>query len=184
MKGKDFKGNVKGKYVKNDGGKSKRKDKGKSKDYGKHGKGAGAGRGKGPLPADVCKLCGGKGHWSRECPVRTLRQVQDEASSTTATQSMTGSGGTGLQAAQGSPQATTVRRIIKVNLDDLDEQMDEPEVTMLRMVQVGETYDLTYSDSDDDWFVWWKRLFHGLCQQLHERRCGALWHRWFEAAGW
>ena len=40
-----------------------------------------------------------------------------------------------------------------MNLDDLDEQMDEPEVTMLRMVQVGETYDLTYSDSDDDWFV-------------------------------
>ena len=79
--------------------------------------------------------------------------MQDGASSTTATQSMTSSGGTGLQAAQGSPQATTVRRIIKVNLDDLDEQMDEPEVTMLRMVQVGETYDLTYSDSDDDWFV-------------------------------
>ena len=64
------------------------------------------------------------------------------------------------------------------------QQSEGSEVTMLRMVQVGETYDLTYSDSDDDWFVWWKRLFHGLCQQLHERRCGALWHRWFEAAGW
>ena len=147
VKGKDFKGDVKGKYAKNDGGKSKGKDKGKRKDYGKHGKGAGVGRGKGPLPADVCQLCGGKGHWSRECPVRTLRQVQDGASSTTATQSMMSSGGTGLQAAQGSPQATTVRRIIQVNLDDLEEQMDEPEVTMLRMVQVGETYDLTYSDS-------------------------------------
>ena len=34
-----------------------------------------------------------------------------------------------------------------MNLDDLDEQLDEPEVTMLRIVQVGETYDLTYSDS-------------------------------------
>ena len=33
------------------------------------------------------------------------------------------------------------------------QQSEGSEVTMLRMVQVGETYDLTYSDSDDDWFV-------------------------------
>ena len=155
LKGKDLKGSSKGKHSKSDGGKSKGQDKGKSKDYGKHGKSAGQGRGRGPLPADTCKLCGGRGHRSRECPVRTLRQVaqtQDGGSSVT-TQSMVSSGGSGTQPAQGSLQSTAVRRIIQVDLDDLDETMDEPVVRMLRMVKAEETYDMTYSDSDDDWLL-------------------------------
>lgn len=40
-----------------------------------------------------------------------------------------------------------------MDLDDLDETMDEPIVNMLRMVKVEETYDMTYSDSDDDWLL-------------------------------
>ena len=42
-----------------------------------------AGKGNG-LSQDTCKLCGGKGHWSRECPMRTLRQVSETASTVTA----------------------------------------------------------------------------------------------------
>jgi hypothetical protein len=155
VKGRDFKGSNKGKHSKSVGGKPKGKDKGKGIDYGKHGKSAVQGHGKGPLPADVCKLCGGRGHWSRECPVRTLRQVAQtqDGGSTVATQSMASSGGSGAQAAQGSPQSTAVRRIIQVDLDDLDETMDEPVVKMRRMVKAEETYGMTYSDSDDDWLV-------------------------------
>ena len=117
----------------------------------KEGKGGAAGHGKGPLPADVSKLCGGRGHWSRECPVRTLRQVQDGISFTTTILSMVSSGGNGSQAAEGSPQSRTVRRISQVDLNDLDEPMNEPVITILRMVQIGEIYDLI--GSDDDWFV-------------------------------
>ena len=143
--GKDVKG--KGKFK--DGGKSKNKDKGKSKDYGKQGD-AGRGKGKG-LPNDMCKLCGNRGHWSRECPVRTLRQVAQDSVSTVNTQSLvsgaTGSGG----AVQGSPtttMSTAVRRVTYLNLDE-DEIPVEPYV---RMVDGG-VYDMTYSDSDDDWYV-------------------------------
>eukprot|EP00435_Cladocopium_sp_Y103_P017353 s850_g4.t1 len=153
-KTKDFKGG-KGKagFGKYDGGKSKGKDRGKNKDSGKYGKqGTQQGRGKGPLPADVCKLCGGRGHWSRECPVRNLRQVAQtqDGGSTVATQSMV-SGSSGAQAVQGSPQSTTVRRIIQVDLDELNEEEEPIPELYIRVVRAGETHDLTYSDSDDDW---------------------------------
>ena len=43
-----------------------------------------------PIPADTCKLCGGRGHWGRECPVRTLRQVaSNDAGSTATSQALT-----------------------------------------------------------------------------------------------
>ena len=99
----------------------------------------------------MCKLCGNRGHWSRECPVRTLRQVAQDSVSTVNTQSLvsgaTGSGG----AVQGSPtttMSTAVRRVTYLNLDE-DEIPVEPYV---RMVDGG-VYDMTYSDSDDDWYV-------------------------------
>ena len=54
------------------------------------------------------------------------------------------------QASQGWPQSKAVRRIIQVDLDDLDATMEEePLVKILRMVKVEEAY----SDSDDDWLV-------------------------------
>ena len=155
-KGKDGKGG-KGKPQRSDGGKSKGKDKGKGKSgngkgYNNFNNKGGQGKGKAPLPPDMCKLCGGYGHWSRECPVRTLRQVSQsqDGSSTVATQSMVSSTpGTGTQPS-GSP--TAVRRIIQVNLDELEE--DEPKIDYkIRMVKTGKAYDLTYSDSDDDWWV-------------------------------
>ena len=72
VKGK-MKGKQKGKHKggKDSKGRGKRKDtvkvkgkhKGKWKDFGKSSDGRGKGKG---LPAEVCKLCGGRGHWSRE----------------------------------------------------------------------------------------------------------------------
>ena len=88
------KGKEKGKRKRKDkGGKSKGKQKGKGfgsyakgkgKQYkGKDGKGKDAkGKGKG-VSADTCKLCGGKGHWSKECPMRALRQVSETSSTVT-----------------------------------------------------------------------------------------------------
>jgi hypothetical protein len=43
-----------------------------------------------------------------------------------------------------------VRRIIQVNLNDLDEPMEEP---LVRVVKASESYDMTYSDSDDEWCI-------------------------------
>ena len=92
-KGKD-KGKSKGKG-KDQKGKGKQKgkgqgfyggfdNKGKGKQQkGKDGKGKDCkGKGKGISP-DTCKLCGGRGHWSRECPMKTLRQVSDATSTVT-----------------------------------------------------------------------------------------------------
>ena len=115
-----------------DSGKVKGKDKSKSKDYGNYGKGAdNRGKGKG-LPSDVCKLCGGRGHWSRECPVRNLRQVSQDAASTVATQSLVSSGsgaqqhGSGAQGVQG-PGTTAVRRVTYFDLDETA-TVDEPAI--------------------------------------------------------
>ena len=153
-KGKDGKGS-KGKPQRYDGGgKPKGKGNGKNKDGGKGYKG-GPGGGKGPLPLDMCKLCGGAGHCGRECRVRNLRQVSQsqsqDAASTVATQSMVSSGsGFGIQAqAQGSP--SNVRRIIQVNLDEVNEEI--PLNFNVRVVKAHAAFDLTYSDSDEDWLV-------------------------------
>ena len=53
-------------------------NKGKGKNYRNYGKASGE-KGKGKLPYDTCKLCGGRGHWSKECLVRSLRQVTDDS---------------------------------------------------------------------------------------------------------
>ena len=84
-KGKDQKGKGKQK-VKGQGSYGGFDNKGKGKQQkGKDGKGKdGKGKGKGISP-DACKLCGGGGHWSRECPMKTLRQVSDATSTVTQT---------------------------------------------------------------------------------------------------
>ena len=80
-----FKGKQKGKskwsgkdYNKGKGkwkdGKPKLKDKGKGKEYNKGD--AGRGKGKCYLSPDTCKLCGQKGHWSKECPVRSVEPAR------------------------------------------------------------------------------------------------------------
>eukprot|EP00435_Cladocopium_sp_Y103_P040582 s1727_g11.t1 len=137
--GKDSKGEGKWKD-----GKTKSKDKGKGKDYG-YGKGdAGRGKGKGSLPPDTCKPCGQKGHWGRECPVRSLRQVAEGSPS--GGQSVASGSGPSTTAPMTSP-STTVRRITYFNMDDED-IIAEP---FVRMIQDADVYDMTYSDSDDDW---------------------------------
>eukprot|EP00435_Cladocopium_sp_Y103_P028477 s351_g7.t1 len=45
------------------------------------------------------------------------------------------------------------RRIIQVDLNDLEDEPMEPVVNMVRMIKSEEIYDLTYSDSDSDWCV-------------------------------
>ena len=99
---------------------------------------------------DTCKLCGGRGHWGRECPVRTLRQVASNDAGSTATSLALTSSGSASQAAASSQQSTKVRRIIQVNLNDLDEPMEEP---LVRVVKASESYDMTYSDSDGEWCI-------------------------------
>eukprot|EP00435_Cladocopium_sp_Y103_P050701 s939_g15.t1 len=149
-KSKGFGKDVKGKGKSKDYGKSKSKDKGKGKDYGKSNDGQGKGKG---LPRDMCKLCGARGHWSRECPTSTLRQVTQDSSTSVATQSLVGSVSSGQHqgGVQGSPSttaSTAVRRITYINLDD-EEAPEEPYVRMINEV----VYDMTYSDSDDDWCI-------------------------------
>ena len=127
-KGKGKKGS-KGKGFGKDGksngkGKSDGKSKGKSFDYGKgkNSKGFGKfdGKGKGGLAYDACKLCGQRGHWSKECPVRSLRQVAKEGETPAAGSPASGSGVHG--GAQSSMAAsTTVRRVQVINLDGEDE---------------------------------------------------------------
>lgn len=143
--GKDGKG--KGKW-KSDG-KSKSKDKGKYKSSGKAADGFGRGKGKG-IAKDQCKLCGGFGHWGKECPVKSLRQVAEGSPASVATQSLVSSG-SGAQATTigGAQQQQTAVRRIELYLDEDEFMLDEPYVRMV----TEETYDMTYSDSDDDWYV-------------------------------
>ena len=74
--GKDPKGKGKGKID----GKSKGKqfDTNKGKSFKSFGKQDGEGKETGGLAHDACKLCGARGHWSRQCPVCSLRQVANE----------------------------------------------------------------------------------------------------------
>ena len=157
-KGKGKKGKGKGKDQKGSKGKGKGDGKSKGKDKqkgksGKQGKGSGNGKGKGSLPSDMCKLCGGYGHWGRECPTRALRQVSasNDGASTVATQSMVSSAGTTQPS--GSPP-NNVRRIIQVDLNDLEEEEVAVLSSSIRVVHAQETYDLTYSDSDEDWCIY------------------------------
>ena len=108
--GKDFKGNGKGKSD----GKTKGKVKGKSKDVGKSYSGAGQGKGK-TLPGDTCWVCGEKGHWGRECPKRTVRQV-GRSDAQPAAASPTSIGSSQIPAPVLSP-STTVRRVTYLDLD-------------------------------------------------------------------
>ena len=141
--GKDDKGKGKGK---SDGkSKGKQNDTYKGKGFKGYGKQDGQGKGKGGLAYDACKLCGGKGHWSRECPVRSLRQVAKENEIPAA------SSGAGVQSsAQSSTTGTsTVRRVQIIDLDDMDEPDGEASIRMVS----AEEFDMTYSDDDKDWEV-------------------------------
>ena len=140
--GKDSKGNGK---VKGDG-KTKGKVKGKSKDYGKSYSGAGQGKGK-TLPGDTCRVCGEKGHCSRECPKRAVRQVgQFDAQPAAASPTSTGS--SQIPAPVLSP-STTVRRVTYLDLDAVN--TNEP---FVRAVTTDKVFDMTYSDGNGDWNMW------------------------------
>ena len=68
------------------------KDKGGGKKGGKSQNDKGKGKGK-PVPADTCKICGKKGHWSRECwmnkPNNRVNQVNDSFPPSSSTSSTT-----------------------------------------------------------------------------------------------
>ena len=148
-KGKGKKG--KGKFAKGEKGKNSWKGdgKGKSKNGWKGGKGKGKGggkqsgeKGKGKnLPYDACKLCGERGHWGRECPVRSLRQVAQDAESQSKSTAVSSGNSNGQ-----SGQTAAVRR---VQVFHLDEEPDSE--AQIRMVKEDGAYDMTYSDDDEDW---------------------------------
>ena len=142
--GKDGKSKGKGKPY----GKVKGKDKSKGKDKGKN-----DGKGKGKLAYDACKLCGERGHWGRECPTRALRQVRDDAS-TVATQSMvSGSSSDATQQAPVVPNTQTAVRRIEMSLDEEDEIAIIEYNIMMVVAEEDKVFDMTYSDSDEDWHV-------------------------------
>ena len=145
VKGKE-KGKGKGK---DKGGKSKGKQKGKgygsyaNTDYkgkgkqqkGKDGKGKDTkGKGKG-VSQDTCKLCGGKGHWSRGCPMRTLRQVSEVASTVTAS---VGDSASVAQASTATP-STSSKNVRRIDTVILDEDEEDSAIEYVRMVGT-ETY--------------------------------------------
>ena len=121
-------------------------NKGKGKNYGK----ASGEKGKGKLPYDACKLCGARGHWSKECPVRSLRQVTDGTKQAAGSPQAAGSTASG--SGGGAQSQTTVRRVQIVDLD-LDEGEEPDAEGSIRMVKTEEVYDMTYSDEDEDWCV-------------------------------
>ena len=107
-------------------------------------------RGKGKLPYDACKLCGARGHWSKECPVRSLRQVTDDTKQAAGSPQAAGSTASG--SGGGAQSQTTVRRVQIVDLD-LDEGEEPDAEGSIRMVKTEEVYDMTYSHEDEDWCV-------------------------------
>ena len=123
--------------------------KGKGKQYkGKDGKGKDAkGKGKG-VSSDACKLCGGKGRWSKECPMRALRQVSETSSTVTTSVGDSAS----VAQASGTTPSTSSKNVRRVETVILDEDEEDNAVGHVRMVGT-ETYDLTYSDNDEDWIV-------------------------------
>ena len=140
-KGKDTKGGKgkgKGKYGGKDS-KGKGKAGGKdSKGYGKgkqkgKGKDKGSGKGKG-LSADMCKICHGYGHWSRECPQR-VRQVGGEPSTTSTTTGGSGESSTSSSTRLTSAAGGAVRRVSQVFVLDEEEDESEVNIQMLRMSQ-------------------------------------------------
>ena len=123
--------------------------KGKGKQYkGKDGKGKDAkGKGKG-VSSDACKLCGGKGRWSKECPMRALRQVSETSSTVTTSVGDSAS----VAQASGATPSTSSKNVRRVETVILDEDEEDNAVGRVRMVGT-ETYDLTYSDNDEDWIM-------------------------------
>ena len=138
-KGKDGRGKDKGKGY---GSYNTANDKGKGK--GKSAKGSKGGKddkGKKGLTSDVCKLLWWKCYWSRECPVRTLRQVSDSYSTTTPS----GAASAVSKQSSATKSDASVTAGTETILLDIDEE-DEAEEAEVRMV--SEASDLTYSDED------------------------------------
>ena len=159
-KGKDKGGKSKGKQKgKGYGNYANTEFKGKGKQYkGKDGKGKDAkGKGKGVSP-DTCKLCGGQGHWSKECPMRALRQVSEPSSTVTTS---VGDSASVAPASVAAP-STSSKNVRRVETVILDEDEEDNAAGHVRMVGT-ETYDLTYSDNDEDWI-----MFKDACESQGE----------------
>ena len=79
--------------------------------------------------------------------MRSLRQIAEGSPS--GGQSVQ-SGGTGqVTTAPASSPLTTVRRVTYFDMDDED-ILEEPFVR-IRMIKDADVFDMTYSDSDDEW---------------------------------
>ena len=141
-KGKDQKG--KGQHKgKGQGSYGGFDNKGKDKQQkGKDGKGKdGKGKGNGISP-DTCTLCGGRGHRSRECPMKALRQVSDATSSVTQTVNHSASTAQASTSATSTNHGKAVRRVETVILDDDEDEFAERSESSVRLVK-AEAFDLT-----------------------------------------
>ena len=97
---------------------------------------------------DACKLRGQRGHWSRECPVKS-----QGAEAPTAGSSVSGSGVSG--GGQSSTAATSTAR--RIQIIDLDSEEEPDAEQAIKAVTAEEVYDMTYGDGDEEWKVCLRR---------------------------
>ena len=134
MKGKfgKLKGSPKG------GKDGKGKSKGFQNDYGK-----GKGKGKTSVPYNNCKICGKPGHWSNECWMKKVNQVNNPGSgSQSATPPSSSHAGTPSVSSQSTTTAT-VKRVF--NLADESDAFQFP----FEVVEEGDEEDW------GSWDSWW-----------------------------
>ena len=137
-------------------GKGKRKGGGKKgyKGQGKKGKSNGKGKKGGKqkgLERDVCRICGGTGHWGNECPQRQVRAVQEQTSG----QESVGYGSTYAPstASYNPSQAAPSYR------SDARQPVQQPQVRRVNLYHIAtppetvpEIYELHSDAGDDDEF--------------------------------
>ena len=152
--GKDHKG--KGKHYNQDYTKGKfGKPKGSPKG-GKDGKGKtkgphndymkGKGKGKNPVPYNNCKICGKPGHWSNECWMKKVNQVNNPGpGSQNATPPSSSHAGTPSVSSQSTATAT-VKRVFKL-ADDTD--------ALQFPFEVVESIEEVADEDWGSWESWW-----------------------------
>ncbi|CAE7728347.1 RE2 [Symbiodinium sp. CCMP2592] len=148
-KGKDNKGKgkdysqyyQKGKHGKGKGGYKGKDHKGKGKGY-NHDNSKGKSKGKTNVPYNNCKICGKPGHWSNECWMKKVNQVNNNPGTPNVPQPPAAPGGSTSTTAT----TATVKRVFNL-ADDID------------AVQFPVAGDLVggFEESwdDEEWSEWW-----------------------------
>ncbi|CAE6963910.1 unnamed protein product [Symbiodinium sp. CCMP2592] len=157
--GKDHKGKgkgyfqcyQKGKQGKGKGGFKGKDNKGNGKGY-NHDNPKGKSKGKTNVPYNNCKICGKPGHWSNECWMKKVNQVNNNPGAPTVPQPPAAPGGS----SSATPTTTaTVKRVF--NLADDTDAVQFPVVG--GSLSVFEEY-----WDDEEWSEWW-------CQHVTASEC-------------